>query len=183
MATSLERSPPGGLGRLALIAVAFGLLAPAPLFALPLAALLVFSRKETRAEVVTAGLAGGLSLWWLLLPGNLPGQVLRTGLLFSTATLVAASPYSRASFPPAPRPAPGFPIFRTPRLGGGRAAHDRVVAAPGCRQGGGHEPAAAGRGVVRPARDRCSGLWCEPGRDRSSSDRADAGGDPAHVAR
>ena len=98
MATSLERSPPGGLGRLALIAVAFGLLAPAPLFALPLAALLVFSRKETRAEVVTAGLAGGLSLWWLLLPGNLPDQVLRTGLLFSTATFVAASHYTRASF-------------------------------------------------------------------------------------
>src|SRR2546422_11647174 len=98
MATSLERSPPGGLGRLVLIAVAFGLLAPAPLFALPLAALLVFSRKETRAEVVTAGLAGGLSLWWLLLPGNLPDQVLRTGLLFSTATFVAASHYTRASF-------------------------------------------------------------------------------------
>ena len=102
MATSLERSPPGGLGRLALIAVAFGLLAPAPLFALPLAALLVFSRKETRAEVVTAGLAGsrrrrrdGGSSGRL---GNLPDQVLRTGLLFSTATFVAASHYTRASF-------------------------------------------------------------------------------------
>ncbi|MBI4502376.1 MAG: DUF2232 domain-containing protein [Gemmatimonadetes bacterium] len=98
MAPSLERPPAGGLGRLVLVAVAFGLLVPAPLFAFPLALMLVSSRPERRAEVLLAALAGGLSVWWLLQPGNPPDQVLRTGLLLSTVAFMVLSRSAALSF-------------------------------------------------------------------------------------
>ena len=98
MTVSQGAQPRGGLGRLVLAAAAFGLFAPAPLFALPLAALLIASRPETRAERVTAVLAGGISLWWLLVPGELPEQVVRATAVLSTAAFAAASLATRASF-------------------------------------------------------------------------------------
>src|SRR2546425_2002350 len=98
MTASLEAPPRGGLGRLVVVAVVFGLFAPAPLFGIPLAALLVASRAETRVEWVVATVGGGLSLWWLLLPGELPEQVVRTAAVLSAAASVAASLGTRATF-------------------------------------------------------------------------------------
>src|SRR5438874_479115 len=98
MTASLERPPAGSLGRLVLVAVAFGLLVPAPVFAFPLMALLVTSRPESRGEVVLAAIAGVLSLWWFLLPGNPPDQVLRAGLLLGTTTYVMLNRLSPLSF-------------------------------------------------------------------------------------
>src|ERR1041384_3691130 len=98
MTASLERPPNGGLGRLVLVAVAFGLLVPAPVFGFPLMALLLTSRPESRGEVILAAVAGALSLWWLLLPGNPPDQVLRAGLVLGTATYVVLNRFTTLSF-------------------------------------------------------------------------------------
>ncbi len=98
MTGSLEQSPPGGLGRLVLVAAAFALFVPAPLFAFPLAALLVTSGIGTRSEGVVAGLAGAVSIAWLLLPGGLPDQVLRAALVLSTVSFVGLTRLSGLSF-------------------------------------------------------------------------------------
>jgi len=68
--------------------VAFGLFIPVPLFAFPLAVLLLSSRMARRTEVVVAVLAGALSAGWLLVPGPFPDQVLRAALVFSTVAFV-----------------------------------------------------------------------------------------------
>jgi len=98
MTASLDRPPPRGLGRLVLVAVAFGLLVPAPLFAFPFAVMLAFSRPASRGEVIMASLAGGLSMWWLLQPGNPPDQALRAALLLSTAAFVLLARFGALSF-------------------------------------------------------------------------------------
>jgi hypothetical protein len=60
--------------------------------------LLVSSGLRERRELLVAALAGGVSLWWLLQPGNQPDQVLRTGLVLSTAVLVLLTRLSGLSF-------------------------------------------------------------------------------------
>src|SRR6185503_17387816 len=98
MTRTLEQSPPGGLGRLVLVAAAFSLFIPAPVFAFPLAALLLLSRLESRSATIAAVLAGSISLAWLLRPGELPDQVIRAGLLLSTVTFALLTHTSRLSF-------------------------------------------------------------------------------------
>ncbi|MBI4420890.1 MAG: DUF2232 domain-containing protein [Gemmatimonadetes bacterium] len=80
------------------MAVGFGLFAPATLFILPLAALLIASRPRTGAERLAAALAGGISLGWLLAPGELPEQVVRAAAVLTTTAFVAASFMTRATF-------------------------------------------------------------------------------------
>ena len=76
---------------------AFLLLAPAGLFALPLAALLMTSQPHrTRVALITI-VAGGFSLAWLLQPGDLPDQVLRAGAVIATAAFLPVTFYTRAS--------------------------------------------------------------------------------------
>ena len=72
MTAPSERAPKGGLGRLVAGAVAFALVAPLGLAALPLAVLLLGSSPRTRGETVTGGLAAGFSAWWLFGLGELP---------------------------------------------------------------------------------------------------------------
>ena len=60
--------------------------------------LLVCSRVQTRTEVVVAALAGGISLFWLLVPGDLPDQVLRTALVLTTSAFVAITLLGQMSF-------------------------------------------------------------------------------------
>src|SRR6185503_3278256 len=98
MTTSLEQSPPGGLGRLVLVAAAFCLFIPPPIFAFPLAALLLSARFQSRSAAFAAALAGGVSLAWLLQPGELPDQVIRAALVLGTVTFAILTRTSRLSF-------------------------------------------------------------------------------------
>jgi hypothetical protein len=98
MTQSLEQSPPGGLGRLVLVAAVFSLFVPAPVFAFPLAALLIGSRLESRSERILAVVAGAISVAWLLLPGERPDQVIRTALVLSTVTFATLTRFSQLSF-------------------------------------------------------------------------------------
>ncbi|UCF39877.1 MAG: hypothetical protein JSW43_09030 [Gemmatimonadota bacterium] len=86
-----ERAPHGGLGRLVAGAIAFALVAPLALAALPLAALLLGSSPRTRGETVTAGIAAGVSAWWLLGLGELPDQMVRAAAVLTTAFFVVAT--------------------------------------------------------------------------------------------
>jgi hypothetical protein len=97
--TGSERapSPQGRLGRVVGAAVAFALLAPVGIATLPLATLLLLSRPRTGGELVTAGLASGASLWWLLQPGTMADQTTKAAAVIATATFVLASRYSHSS--------------------------------------------------------------------------------------
>ena len=76
---------------------AFLLFAPAGLFTLPLAALLMMSSPHrTRVAVITI-LAGGFSLAWLFQPGELPDQVLRAASVIAVAAFLPVTLYTRAS--------------------------------------------------------------------------------------
>jgi hypothetical protein len=88
MTSPSEQTPQGGLGRLLAGAIAFAVLAPLALAALPLAALLLGSSPRTRGETVTAGLAAGFSAWWLFSLGELPDQMVRAAAVFTTALFV-----------------------------------------------------------------------------------------------
>lgn len=88
MSPALERAPSGGLGRVALGAVAFAMVMGLPLLTLPLTGLLVTYRPQSRRELVVAALAGGISLGWLLQPGATHEQVMRAGLVLVTAAFV-----------------------------------------------------------------------------------------------
>ncbi len=83
-----EQAPRGGLGRLVAGTIALALVAPAAVVALPLAVLLAVTPQRTRAELVTTGIAGGVSAWWLLVPGQLPDQMLRAAAVLATAGFV-----------------------------------------------------------------------------------------------
>jgi len=75
----------------------FLLLAPAGLFALPLAALLMTSQPHrTRVALITI-VAGGYSLAWLFQTGDLPDQVLRAGAVISVAVFLPVTFYARTS--------------------------------------------------------------------------------------
>jgi hypothetical protein len=102
-----SEAPLGGLGRLALAALAFEVLAPtilldavAPvaLVAVPLAALLVVSRPRSPAETFFTGLALGVAVWWLVRPGGLSVQVLKAGAVMAATVFVIGSVRTRASF-------------------------------------------------------------------------------------
>lgn len=97
MTSPSERAPQGGLGRLVAGAIAFALVAPLALAALPLALLLLCSSPRTRRETVTAGIAAGFSAWWLLGLGELPDQMVRAAAVITTAFFVVATFRTRLS--------------------------------------------------------------------------------------
>jgi len=98
MGETLEQSPRGGLGRLALGTALFALFAPLPLLAFPLAALLMATPSRTRAELIIGVLAAATSVAWLLLPGPLPEQLVRAALVLTTVAFVGMTLVTRLSF-------------------------------------------------------------------------------------
>lgn len=98
MARPSERPGTGGLGRVVWAAAAFIFFAPAALIALPLAALLAASRPRTTVEFLVAGGAAGYALWWLLVPGTLPDQMVRAAAVLATVVFVVATSRTRSSF-------------------------------------------------------------------------------------
>jgi hypothetical protein len=93
-----EHPPAGGLGRLVWGTIALVLVAPLAVVALPLALLLAVSGPRSRSESVTAGLAGGFSLWWLLSAGDLPDQLVRAAALLCAVAFVALTARTRLTF-------------------------------------------------------------------------------------
>ncbi|UCD23819.1 MAG: DUF2232 domain-containing protein [Gemmatimonadota bacterium] len=79
-----------------LACLAYVLFAHPALFALPLAALLVATSLRTPQEWITATLAGGLSLTWLLDTGDLPDQLVRAGAVVATGVFVTTTRLTRA---------------------------------------------------------------------------------------
>jgi len=92
------RTPQGGLGRLVVVTALFALMAPVASAAAPLAALLLVSRPRTTREVVFAGVAAGLSVWWLLQPGDLPDQLLKATVVLTTTVFVVMTLRTGISF-------------------------------------------------------------------------------------
>jgi hypothetical protein len=71
---------------------------PAALVALPTAALLAAGGIRSRRTVLLGVSAGALALWWLLQAGDLPDQVMRAALVFTSVTFAVASRRSDLSF-------------------------------------------------------------------------------------
>jgi hypothetical protein len=82
---------------LVLAVVAYVIFAPAALIALPLAALLVLTSLRSPRELVTAAIAGGLSLAWLMDSGGLPDQAVRASAIIATTVYVTVSWLVRTS--------------------------------------------------------------------------------------
>ncbi|UCG86430.1 MAG: DUF2232 domain-containing protein [Gemmatimonadota bacterium] len=80
-------------GLVLLAGVAFVTFAQAALAALPLAALLVMTSLRSRRELVTAAIAGGLSLAWLFDVGSLPDQVVRASAVVTAAAYASVTRY------------------------------------------------------------------------------------------
>jgi hypothetical protein len=95
--TPSEHAPTGGLGRLVWATVALVLVAPLAVVALPLAMLLGVTGPRSRGEAVTAGLAGGFSLWWLLGAGEFPDQLVRAAALLCATAFVVLTTRTRLS--------------------------------------------------------------------------------------
>ena len=81
---------------LVLAGLAYVTFAPAALFAIPLAALLAATSLRTSRESLTAAVAGGLSLVWLLEAGDLPDQLVRASTVIATGVFVTATRFTRA---------------------------------------------------------------------------------------
>jgi hypothetical protein len=71
---------------------------PVALVALPVAALLAAAGIRSRRTVLLGVPAGALALWWLLQTGDLPDQVMRAALVFTSAAFAIASRRSDLSF-------------------------------------------------------------------------------------
>jgi len=84
--------------RLVVLAVVANVIfAPAALIALPLAALLVITSLGSPRELVTAAIAGGLSLAWLMDSGGLPDQAVRASAIIATTVYVTVTWLVRTS--------------------------------------------------------------------------------------
>lgn len=86
-----------GLARVALTALAFSIVAPAGLWLVPLATLLVASRPRTRSEIGVAAGLGLLALLWLVQQGDPPDQLVRAVAVLGGAAFVLATFYSAGS--------------------------------------------------------------------------------------
>jgi hypothetical protein len=91
---SSEQTRLRGLGRVAFTALAFSAVAPAGLWLVPLAVLLVASRPRARSEVAAAVLLTALALLWLLGRGDPPDQLARGAAVLGGATFALATFYS-----------------------------------------------------------------------------------------
>jgi hypothetical protein len=78
-------------------ALLFSAVAPIASVAIPLAGLLLVSRPQRSVEVAVAGGAAGFGAWWLLSAGELPDQLVRAAVLFSTVLFVLTTLRSRLS--------------------------------------------------------------------------------------
>jgi Predicted membrane protein (DUF2232) len=86
-----------GLARVALLALAFSVVAPAGLWLVPLAALLLASRPRSRSAVGVTVALGALALLWLLQRGDPPDQLTRGAAVLGGAAFVLATYYSSGS--------------------------------------------------------------------------------------
>jgi hypothetical protein len=91
---SPEQARTRGLARVAIVALVFSAVAPAGLWLVPLAVLLLASRPRTRSEVATAMVLGALALLWLLQRGDPPDQLARGVAVIGAAAFVLATVYS-----------------------------------------------------------------------------------------
>lgn len=98
MSLPSERAPSGGLGRVVPAWVLLAVVAPVATAALPLAALIGASRSRGRRELLVAGVAAGMGLWWLLQTGELPDQFLRAAAVIATAAFVLLSVRTDVSY-------------------------------------------------------------------------------------
>ncbi|HEX9729647.1 MAG TPA: hypothetical protein VGA37_14180 [Gemmatimonadales bacterium] len=95
MTPSSERAPAGGLGRrvsttvgTVFMTVAFVVIAPIGLLALPLTGLIAAARPRN-GPARTAGVASAaVALWWLTYPGELPEQVTRAAAVLAVAAFL-----------------------------------------------------------------------------------------------
>jgi hypothetical protein len=78
--------------------VAQALATPVALVALPVAALLAAAGTWSRRAILLGVPAGALALWWLLQPGDLPDQVMRSGLVFTATAFAVASRRTNLTF-------------------------------------------------------------------------------------
>jgi hypothetical protein len=78
--------------------VAQTLATPVALVALPVAALLAAAGAPSRRALLLGVPAGALALWWLLQPGDLPDQVMRSALVFTATAFAVASRRTRLTF-------------------------------------------------------------------------------------
>lgn len=78
--------------------VVAGLATPVALVALPLFALLALAADRSVRTVAAATVAGLLAGWWLLVPGELPDQVVRAAAVLTAATFGLASRQRGLSF-------------------------------------------------------------------------------------
>jgi hypothetical protein len=92
-----EQAPRGGLGRVVLGAVAYALVAPVGLVALPLATLTFTSRSRNRGALIAGGIAAVFGLGWLISVGDLQQQTVRAAALMATATFALATVFTRWS--------------------------------------------------------------------------------------
>jgi hypothetical protein len=91
MVPASEGTRQGGVWRLTVAALLFATVAPVASAAVPLAGLLAVSRPRRTAELVVGAVSAGFGMWWLLQPGQLPEQLLRAAVLFTTIIFVIVS--------------------------------------------------------------------------------------------
>jgi len=75
----------------------FVMVAPAALFALPLALLLAATPPRATREIVVAAIAGSFSIAWLITAGELPDQLMRAGIVVAVAVFVPGALYTRTT--------------------------------------------------------------------------------------
>lgn len=71
--------------------VLLAVVAPVATAAVPLAALIGASRSRGGRELLVAGVAAGIGMWWLLQAGELPDQFLRASVVIATAACALLS--------------------------------------------------------------------------------------------
>ena len=91
------RAPRGGLVRVVVGFIAFSLVAPVGLVALPLATLVAASRPRTGRSLLIGLAAAVAAVWWLVLPGEFPGQIVRAAAVIATAVFAVSTVMTRWS--------------------------------------------------------------------------------------
>ncbi len=85
------RAPSGGLVRVVVGVIAFSLVAPIGLVALPLATLTAASHPRAGRSLLIGIAAAVAAAWWLVVPGELPGQTVRAAAVIATAAFAVST--------------------------------------------------------------------------------------------
>lgn len=85
------RAPRGGLGRVVFGFIAFSLVAPVGLVALPLATLTAASRPRAGRSLLIGTVAAVVAVWWLVVPGEFPGQIVRAAAVIATTAFAVST--------------------------------------------------------------------------------------------